>query len=89
MLAETLEEKEAAEELLAWSRATTRSAGPTSRDHLPEERALYKEMVRALGQIQEGQQDVMALSRKSPARFRPRDELNTKTVTRSAEATPS
>jgi methyl-accepting chemotaxis protein len=83
MLAETLEEKDAAERLLATvieSNAKIRGdyeALITS----PEEHALYNEWLQTWETYKKGTQEVMALSRKSPGHF-PHEahELNQKTV---------
>jgi len=83
MLAETIEEKDAAEKILATvieSNAKIRQ----SYEQLitsPEERALYNEWVKLWESYKKGTEEVMALSRKTPGHF-PHEahELNSKTV---------
>jgi methyl-accepting chemotaxis protein len=83
MLAETLEEKEAAEKTLATvveSNAKIRQSYE-SMITSPEERALYTEWSKTWDAYRQGTLEVIALSRKEAGKF-PREahELNTKTV---------
>ena len=83
MLAETLEEKQAAEKILATvieSNAQVR-ASYEQMITSPEERALYKEWSDLWEKYKTGTQDVMALSRKAAGKV-PTEahDLNTKTV---------
>jgi methyl-accepting chemotaxis protein len=83
MLAQTLEEKEAAEKTLATvveSNAKIRQSYETMITS-PEERALYTEWSKTWDAYEKGTQEVMALSRRDAGKF-PREahELNTKTV---------
>jgi methyl-accepting chemotaxis protein len=83
MLAETAEEKEAAEKILAGvvedNSRIRQSYEPMITS--PEERALYNEWVKQWELYKKGTEEVMALSRKTPGKF-PHEahELNTKTV---------
>ena len=83
MLAETIEEKEAAEKILATvveSNTKIRASYETMITS-PEERALYAEWSKTWDAYKKGTQDVMALSRKAAGKI-PTEahELNTKTV---------
>src|SRR5260221_5412280 len=83
MLAETIEEKDAAEKILATvieSNAKIRQ----SYEQLitsPDERALYNEWVKLWDSYKKGTEEVVAISRKTPGHF-PHEahELNSKTV---------
>jgi methyl-accepting chemotaxis protein len=83
MLAETLEEKEAAEKILAGvvegNTKIRQSYEPMITS--PEERALYSEWAKTWDAYEKGTQEVMALSRKAAGKI-PTEahELNTKTV---------
>jgi methyl-accepting chemotaxis protein len=83
MLSETIEEKDAAEKILA---GVVEANNKTRKDYealisAPEERALYNEWVRQWELYKKGTEEVMALSRKTPGKF-PHEahELNSKTV---------
>jgi methyl-accepting chemotaxis protein len=83
MLSETIEEKDAAEKILA---GVIEANDKIRKDYealisVPEERALYNEWVRQWDLYRKGTEEVMALSRKAPGKF-PHEahELNTKTV---------
>jgi methyl-accepting chemotaxis protein len=83
MLAETLEDKDAAEKLLI---SVEDGNGKVRQIYeatiaSPEERALYNDWVQTWEDYKKGTQEVVALSRKSPGHF-PHEahELNTKTV---------
>jgi methyl-accepting chemotaxis protein len=83
MLAETIEEKEAAEKTLATVVESNTKIRQSYEPMItsPEERALYTEWSKIWDEYKKGTQEVMALSRKDAGKF-PRDahELNTKTV---------
>jgi methyl-accepting chemotaxis protein len=83
MLAETLEEKDAAEKLLVSVEEGNAKIRQTYEATInsPQERALYNDWVQTWEDYKKGTQEVVALSRKSPGHF-PHDahELNTKTV---------
>ena len=83
MLAETLEEKLAAEKTLATVVEANTKIRATYEPMItsPEERALYKEWVQLWDKYKKGTEDVMALSRKDAGKI-PTEahELNTKTV---------
>jgi methyl-accepting chemotaxis protein len=83
MLSETIEEKDAAEKILA---GVIEANAKIRKDYealisAPEERALYNEWVQQWELYKKGTEEVMALSRKTPGKF-PHEahELNTKTV---------
>ncbi|WP_213742646.1 methyl-accepting chemotaxis protein [Bradyrhizobium sp. dw_411] len=83
MLSETIEEKEAAEKVLA---GVVEANNKIRKDYealisAPEERSMYNEWVRQWELYKKGTEEVMALSRKTPGKF-PHEahELNTKTV---------
>jgi methyl-accepting chemotaxis protein len=83
MLSETVEEKDAAEKILA---GVVEANAKIRKDYealisAPEERALYNEWVQQWELYKKGTEEVMALSRKTPGKF-PHEahELNTKTV---------
>ncbi len=83
MLAETLEEKEAAEKILATVVESNTKIRAEYEPMItsPEEHALYKEWSDLWDKYKKGTQDVMALSRKAAGKI-PTEahELNTKTV---------
>jgi methyl-accepting chemotaxis protein len=83
MLAETLEEKQAAEKTLATVIESNTKIRQTYEPMItsPEERAFYTEWSKIWDEYRKGTQEVMALSRKDAGKI-PHDahELNTKTV---------
>jgi methyl-accepting chemotaxis protein len=83
MLSETIEEKDAAEKILAGVIEANDKIRRTYEAliSVPEERALYNEWVQQWELYKKGTEEVMALSRKTPGKF-PHEahELNTKTV---------
>ncbi|MGA7995193.1 MAG: methyl-accepting chemotaxis protein [Bradyrhizobium sp.] len=83
MLAETLEEKQAAEKTLATVVESNTKIRQTYEPMItsPEERAFYTEWSKIWDEYRKGTQEVMALSRKDAGKI-PHDahELNTKTV---------
>jgi methyl-accepting chemotaxis protein len=83
MLAETAEEKEAAEKILAGVVEDNSRIRQTYEQLIAstEERALYNEWVKQWELYKKGTEEVVALSRKTPGKF-PHEahELNTKTV---------
>jgi methyl-accepting chemotaxis protein len=83
MLAETLEEKEAAEKILATVVESNTKIRQTYEQLIttPEERALYSEWSQTWENYKKGTQEVMALSRKAAGQIpHAAHELNTKTV---------
>jgi methyl-accepting chemotaxis protein len=83
MLAETIEEKDAAEKVLATVIDSNTKIRQTYEPliSMPEERALYNEWARLWESYKKGTEEVMTLSRQTPGHF-PHEahELNTKTV---------
>ncbi len=83
MLAETLEEKQAAEKILASVVESNNKIRATYEPMItsPEERALYNEWSQVWDEYKKGTEEVMALSRKAAGKI-PHEahELNTKTV---------
>jgi methyl-accepting chemotaxis protein len=83
MLAETLEEKDAAEKLLVSVEDSNAKIRRTYEATInsPQEHALYNDWVQTWEDYKKGTQEVVALSRKTPGHF-PHDahELNSKTV---------
>jgi methyl-accepting chemotaxis protein len=83
MLGETIEEKDAAEKILASVVAANSRIRSVYEATIasPEERALYNDWVRTWDEYKKGTQQVVALSRKTPGQF-PHEahELNAKTV---------